>query len=177
MPELQILSNWWYLFGLPFIILTLVLVFVLFQSSSKKRAIAELTGQTTTSKSSSWINWKLILAGVIVGSLAYLYFFTGSPGWIQNLGFEDWSLRGIQGTLEAFAKDFGESWHPWGASFWQAFAVLLGAYFLMAGGMKVGLVKEEGLLYWAIAYAASAYLVVAVVSWILLWLGEKMGIL
>ena len=94
MPELQILSNWWYLFGLPFIILTLVLVFVLFQSSSKKRAIAELTGQTTTSQKStsrtSWINWKLIFAVVVVGILAYLYFFTGVSGdvagWFASFG-------------------------------------------------------------------------------------------
>lgn len=94
MPELQILSNWWYIFGLPFIILTLVLVFVLFQSSSKKRAIAELTGQTTTSQKStsrtSWINWKLIFAVVVVGILAYLYFFTGVSGdvagWFASFG-------------------------------------------------------------------------------------------
>ncbi len=171
MPELQILSNWWYLFGLPFIILTLVLVFVLFQSSSKKRAIAELTGQTTTSKSSSWINWKLILAGVIVGSLAYLYFFTGSPGWIQNLGFEDWSLRGIQGTLEAFAKDFGESWHPWGASFWQAMAVFVLWYVMLE------FVKEEGAIYWLATALMTFYLIIAVASWILVWIGGKMGIL
>ena len=77
---------------------------VVLARSAGKPATADEKGESTTAsenpkpqgprfdlkKWTSWINWKLILTGVIVGSLAYLYFFIGVSvevaGWFASFG-------------------------------------------------------------------------------------------
>ena len=79
-------------------------IVVLMRSAGKPASVDEKGGSSTAASEktksegqrfnlktwTAWINWKLIFAGVVVGILAYLYFFTGVSGdvagWFASFG-------------------------------------------------------------------------------------------
>lgn len=158
---LQLLNNLWYLVGLPVILLILVFMIVLVQVQRRNRAIAALTGDSSTSSSRFQFNWKpMVLIGVLIGIVAVyatgiVQFDSAWIVWTQD------NVQNLPTIIEQATRETRYDWHPWRANFWQALTVLLGALILMASP----LVKENGSIYHLIAIAVVVYVGVAVLGW------------
>ena len=178
---LQILNNIGYLLGVPFLLILAVILLAWWQYRRRKQRIAAITGTGATSSSSTssstsisskiW-SWRWY---VFLGGSALLLLWWQWDEVVQFWQSDDW--LGQLWSLVQTVNDLGESWHPWGASFWQVLAVI--AIYLLAihlGVERFKLFKEEGLIYYIIAGSTTLYVLVAVGSWALIWLGEKLGL-
>lgn len=92
----------------------------------------------------------------------------GLPDWFYGLGSDGWSTDNVFQRLETFTKDISQTWHPWGASFWQALAVYLGLMLFVTVVVKLKLASDDGLVFWTSLVVAVAYVAVAALSWVVI---------